>query len=253
MQGSCAQALKAALELARPGLAVFPCGRNKHPCTQNGFLDATKDAATVQELWRRHGGPLVGVRTGAISGVDVLDLDAKHSDARNWWHAHRAELPVTRVHRTRGGGLHLVFRHAQGLRCSTSKLAHGIDVKGDDGCAIWWPAAGLPILHEGPPAPWPSWLLAQLKPPAPQPPSRLVIPDDRRLRQLLRRVATAHEGERNAITYWASCRFGEMVATGLISTREAEALIIDAAMAAGLPRSEAIATARSGLRIAGRS
>jgi hypothetical protein len=31
------------------------------------------------------------------------------------------------------------------------------------------------------------------------------------------------------------------------------ALVIDAAMAAGLPRSEAIATARSGLRKAGRS
>src|SRR5215831_3480957 len=229
MQGSCALALQAALDLARSGLALFPCGYSKRPTCEHGLLDATTDATVLRKLWRRHGGELVAVRTGAVSGVDVLDLDAKHSDARNWWHAHRAELPVTRVHRTRSGGLHLVFRHAQGLRCSTSKLAHGIDVKGDDGCAIWWPAAGLPILHEGPPAPWPSWLLAQLKPPAPPPPSRLVIPDDRRLRQLLRRVATAHEGERNAITYWASCRFGEMVATGLISTREAEALIIDAA------------------------
>src|SRR5262249_43596483 len=198
-------------------------------------------------------GPLVGVRTGAISGVDVLDLDAKHSDARNWWHAHRAELPVTRVHRTRSGGLHLVFRHAQGLRCSTSKLARGVDVKADGGCAIWWPGAGRPGLDDAARAPWPDWLRAQLKPPAPPPPPRRVIPDDRRLCQLLRRLATSHEGERNDIAYWASCRFSEMVATGLISTREAEALIIDAAMAAGLPRGEAIATARSGLRIAGRS
>src|SRR5215831_10590269 len=82
---------------------------------------------------------------------------------------------------------------------------------------------------------------------------RAASSDDRRLCQLLRRLATSHEGERNDIAYWASCRFSEMVATGLISTREAEALIIDAAMAAGLPRGEAIATARSGLRIAGRS
>jgi hypothetical protein len=248
MQGSCAQALKAALELARTGPAVFPCKSDKRPCTPHGFYDASADAETVQALWRRYGGTLVAIRTGAASGIDVLDLDAKHREANQWWAENRHRLPTTRTHRTRSGGLHLIFTHAQGLRCSTSKLARGIDVKGDDGCAVWWPASGLPILHEGPPAPWPSWLLVQLKPPAPPPPPRLVIPDDRRLRQLLRRVATAHEGERNAITYWASRRFAEMVATGLISTREAEALIIDAAMAAGLPRSEAIATARSGMR-----
>jgi hypothetical protein len=252
MQGSCAQALKAALELAGTSVAVFPCAHNKKPCAPHGFLDASKDAATVQELWRRHGGPLVGVRTGAASGIDVLDID-KHRDARQWWAENRHRLPMTRTYRTRSGGLHLIFTHAQGLRCSTSKLAHGIDVKGDDGCAIWWPAAGLPILHEGPPAPWPDWLRAQLKPPAPPPPSRRVIPDDRRLCQLLRRVASAHEGERNAITYWASRRFGEMVATGLISTTDAMTLIVNAATTAGLPRNEAIATARSGLRIAGRS
>src|SRR5262249_52223107 len=244
MQGSCALALQAALDLARSGLAVFPCGYSKRPTCEHGLLDATTDATVLRELWRRHSGELVAVRTGAVSGVDVLDLDAKHSGARNWWHAHRAELPVTRVHRTRSGGLHLVFRHAQGLRCSTSKLARGVDVKADGGCAIWWPAGGRPVLGEGAPAPWPAWLGA-----APTPPGR-VIPDDRRLCQLLRRLATSHEGERNDIAYWASCRFSEMVATGLISTREAEALIIDAAMAAGLPRGEAIATARSGLRIA---
>src|SRR5262249_14583078 len=143
--------------------------------------------------------------------------------------------------------------HPEGLRCSTGKLARGIDVKADGGCAIWWPAAGLPVLHDAAPAPWPDWLRAQLKPPAPPPPPRRVIPDDRRLCQLLRRIATAHEGERNDITFWGACRFAEMSATGLISANDAMALIIDAAMAAGLPRSEAIATARSGLRRAGRS
>ena len=253
MQGSCALALQAALDLARSSLAVFPCGYSKRPTCEHGLLDATTDATVLRELWRRHGGELVAVRTGAVSGIDVLDLDAKHSDARNWWHAHRAELPVTRVHRTRSGGLHLVFRHAQRLRCSTSKLARGIDVKADDGCAIWWPAVGLPVLHNGEPACWPAWLLAQLKPKTPPPPSPLVIPDERRLQQLLRCVASAPEGQRNAITYWGACRLAEMVATDLISTNDAMALIVDAATAAGLPHNEAIATARSALRTAGRS
>jgi hypothetical protein len=80
------------------------------------------------------------------------------------------------------------------------------------------------------------------------PPSRLVIPDDRRLQQLLHRVATAHEGERNSLTFWAACRFAEMVETDLLGESDALALIVEAAMLAGLPRVEAIAAARSGLR-----
>ena len=253
MRGSSTKALQAALELARTGLAVFPCAHNKKPCTPHGFYNASKDASELRELWRRHAGTLVGIRTGEASGLDVLDIDAKHAAARQWFAENRDRLLPTRTHRTRSGGLHLIFAHAEGLRCSTSKLARGVDIKADDGCAIWWPAVGLPVLHNGEPACWPAWLLAQLKPKTPPPPSPLVIPDERRLQQLLRCVASAPEGQRNAITYWGACRLAEMVATDLISTNDAMALIVDAATAAGLPHNEAIATARSALRTAGRS
>jgi len=121
------------------------------------------------------------------------------------------------------------------------------------GCAIWWPAAGQPVLRDVQPACWPAWLLAQLKPPTPPPPSRCIIPDDRRLQQLLHRVATAHEGERNSLTFWVACRFAEMVETDLVGESDALALIVEAAMLAGLPRVEAIAAARSGLRAGARS
>jgi len=252
MRGSSTKALQAALELARTGLAVFPCAHNKKPCTPHGFYNASNDASEVRELWRCYGGTLVGVRTGEASGLDVLDIDAKHAAARQWFAGSRSRLLPTRTHRTPGGGLHLVFAHAQGLRCSTGKIVLGVDIKAEGGYGIWYPAAGWPVLCEGPLAPWPAWLLAQLKPKAPPPPPRPVVPDDRRLHQILRRVATAHEGQRNDIAFWAACRFAEMVATGLISVNDAMALITDAAMAAGLPRGEAIATARSGLRIARR-
>lgn len=252
MQRSCTQALKAALELARTGVAVFPCAHNKKPCTSHAFYDASKDAETVQALWRRHAGTLVGIRTGEASGLAVLDVDAKHAAATQWYAENRNRLLPTRAHRTPGGGIHLIFAHVDGLRCSQSRIARGIDVKAEGGYAIWYPAVGLPVLCEGPLAPWPAWLLAQLKPKAP-PPSRLVIPDDRRLRQLLRCVASAPEGQRNAIAFWGACRLAEMVATNLISANDAMALVIDAAMAAGLPRDEAMATARSGMRTRVRS
>ena len=58
-----------------------------------------------------------------------------------------------------------MFAHTAGLRNSTSRLAPGCDVRADGGYIIWWPAAGLPVLSDAPPAQWPNWLLARLLPP----------------------------------------------------------------------------------------
>src|SRR5262249_31051967 len=135
MHGSCTQVLKAALDLARTGLAVFPCAHNKKPCTPHAFYDASKDAETVQALWCRHAGTLVGIRTGEASGLAVLDIDAKHAAARQWFADNRHRLLPTRAHRTPGGGIHLIFAHVDGLRCSQSRIARGVDVRAEGGCA----------------------------------------------------------------------------------------------------------------------
>jgi hypothetical protein len=60
-------------------------------------------------------------------------------------------------------------------------------------------------------------------------------------------VANAPEGKRNRLTYWAACRTGEMVASGLLAAETASAIISEAAIHAGLPRGEAERTARSGI------
>lgn len=74
------------------------------------------------------------------------------------------------------------------------------------------------------------------------------IPDGRALAGLVLTVARAAEGERNAITFWAACRAGEMAASGLLAVDTAAAVIADAAMLSGLPRAEAERTALSGVR-----
>src|SRR5262245_17292911 len=118
------------------GLPRFPCGEGKRPLTAKGFYGARRD-------WQGDGGwPLVGVPTGSASGFDVLDIDAAGVD---WYRREFDALPFTRAHETRSVGLHLLFRHAEGLRCSTGKIARGVDVRGDGGYVIWWPREGLPF------------------------------------------------------------------------------------------------------------
>src|SRR5262249_13662702 len=131
-------------------LPIFPCNLAKEPLTAHGFKDA-KGGARGWKGW-----PLVGFPTGAKSGFDVLDIDPS---GRKWCDANFDALPATLAHSTHRG-LHLVFRHALGLGCSTNKIAEGIDVRSTGGYAIYWPATGLPI-DDHPICEWPDWLLAE--------------------------------------------------------------------------------------------
>jgi hypothetical protein len=234
------------------GLPCFPCGRNKAPAVpgEGGHKHATADPGALRELWRRYPGPLVGVRTGAASGLSVVDIDGpKHSEALAWLAAHRAQLPRTRSHQTRSGGLHLLFLHAPGVRNSQGRLAKGVDTRGEGGAVIWWPAAGCPVVCDAPPAPWPRWLSEALWPPSPP---RTQLPteplDQRRFEGVLRKVKFAPESQRNSSLFWGACRLGEAVRRGEITAADASAALVRAAVAAGLPEREARRTIESGFR-----
>jgi hypothetical protein len=138
----------------------FPCGSNKKPTTPHGFKDAVADPKGIARLWAHYPGQLVGVPTGVISGIDVIDIDPRNGGDK-WFFENRDKLPKTRTHETQRFGQHLVYRHMAGVRCSTNKIAKGVDLKGDGGFVIWWPQHGCRVLCEGPIADFPCWLWAQ--------------------------------------------------------------------------------------------
>jgi hypothetical protein len=80
---------------------------------------------------------------------------------------------------------------------------------------------------------------------------RITVPDRYALMRLVQLIANARERERNNLTYWAACRAGEMVASGLLAADAAVAVIAEAAARAGLPRAEAERTAWSGIHTTG--
>jgi Bifunctional DNA primase/polymerase, N-terminal len=239
------------------GWHLFPCRDDKRPTLKRWPELASKDPAEIERLWREHPGPLIGILTGEASGVDVLDLDAKHDPARAWYAENRHRIPSTRTFRTRSGGTHFYFRHSAGVRNTASKIAEGVDTRGDGGYVISWFAAGLPCLDHAPPAPWPPALLKLLLPPPVQPVMRrqLVAPrnTEAAILGILQTVSGAPEGQRNQRLNWAAFRLGERVCDGQISRTEAETLLTEAATAAGLIAPAATATIRSGLKGAGAS
>ena len=55
------------------------CGSaGKHPRTAHGVRDATKDPTVVKQWWSQWPSANVGIATGKVSGIIVLDVDRRH-------------------------------------------------------------------------------------------------------------------------------------------------------------------------------
>jgi hypothetical protein len=243
------QSLGRALALAARGIAVFPCAPNKAPLTAHGFHDASADPDQIRNAWPRFGNVLIGVPTG-IKFV-ALDLDLQHRAAREWYSENRDRLPVTRTHRTRSGGAHLLFQPHEGMGCSAGKIARHVDTKGLGGYIIFWPAEGLEVLHPRTFAIVPDWIVEALRPPAPPPPRArplTIEQSSHRLEGIIETIVSAREGERNRLSYWGACRLAELVAENMLSTSDAIDIVVEAASRTGLSRQEALQTARSAFR-----
>jgi hypothetical protein len=246
MSAATDEASRLAISLAcNARYSVFPCHADKSPACPHGFRDASRDPATILQLWHRWPGELIGIATGAVSGVWVVDVDVKHREGCDWWRANHHRLLPTRTFQTRSGGLHLYYRDGDGIGCSSGRICRGIDTRGDGGYIIYWFATGLLCRDQSPPAPWPAWLRAALTPstrPAVTVPHQThAASADTAIGGIVRRVAEAREGERNSVLYWGACRLFER---GL-RLRDVEALLLPTAINIGLSDFEARRTITS--------
>jgi hypothetical protein len=194
----------AALAYLAHGWSVIPIEpRGKRPFV--AWLEFQSRRASRSEVagwFRQRPDANVGIVTGALSGLLVLDIDARHGGDRSLSELELAHgpLPPTVEALTGGGGRHLYFAHPGGVVHNRVGLAPGIDLRGDGGCVV-----APPSLHpsgtryawapgrapdDARPAPVPHWL------------ARLAQPEGGRVghplshwRELVRRRIP--EGERN--------------------------------------------------------
>lgn len=239
------------------GFNVFPLKpQGKVPLTEHGLDDATTDVMTIETWWARWPNANVGVRTGPIVVVDEDTEDAL---------VHLAErlgetIPVTRIART-GTGRHYYFLPPEGIpiRNTASKLAPGIDTRGEGGYVVAPPSIhpnGTPYIWEceHAPVPLPAWLAELLRPSererSPLGPiafTGATTPyGQKALEEEARSVATAPEGTRNDRLNLAAFSLGQLVAGGELDEWDARNALVSAARACGLPDKEAEATIKSG-------
>ena len=115
----------------------------KHPLTKNGVKDATKDLVTIREWVRRYPNANIGVATGCISGVFVVDQDVKPHlsidgcETLSGLEKTYNKLPTTLEVQTGSGGRHTYFIQPAGVVIPTvGGLLEGIDIRGDGGYVV---------------------------------------------------------------------------------------------------------------------
>lgn len=171
--------LRAALEYLSNGWSVLPVQpRGKRPIVAwKHFEQRAASADEVRGWFRQHANANVGIVTGAVSAIIVLDIDVAHDGAESLARltAENGALPRTVEAITGGGGRHLYFAYPQHPVPSRVGIAPGIDVRANGGCVV-----APPSLHpsgrryrwrvqcapgEIPIAPLPAWLERILTPP----------------------------------------------------------------------------------------
>ena len=242
-------------------LPVFPCGANKAPLVAHGFKAATTDAATIRRQFT-DAARLIGMPTGAQSGVWVVDVDVKPGrSGLSWLAENEHALPRTRTHRTRSGGVHLLFRWdaTQPVRNSAGRIAHGVDVRGEGGFVIVPPSPGYAVTSDAPIADAPRWLYAAAtRPRVTVEPERLVRGTGTMAERVRGRVARSYaavagaaEGTRNDTLNRESFILALLAKEGLLDRETVYAEMTHAAYKAGLPAPEVRATLLSALSAAG--
>lgn len=254
-----------ALRLARLGVRVMPVRPDKRPCFEGWQQLATVDAETIraERLWRQPW-VLLGVPTGAANGFSVIDVDPRHGGL-DWLQDNVGRIPLTRIHMSKSHGFHIYFKHRAGIRNSVGRIAPGVDVRGDHGFIIWWPAAGCEVIDDTPLhelAPWPDWIKL---PPAPEPrrgfdrqrPIRMTPRMRRyaahRLEEAIERVANSADGTRNMLLNIETFKLAQL---GLHSPETIANAMTQAAQEAGLDQEKngerrIVATIASALRAGG--
>lgn len=127
----------AALEYARKGWSVFPLatGLKVPRAGSSGFKDATIDPEVIHAWWSTNPTANLAIATGAVSGIDVIDVDGERGIAslRELMRC-GPSFPTTYAVKT-PRGLHLYLQHRPGVR-SRANFRPGIDIRGDGGYVV---------------------------------------------------------------------------------------------------------------------
>lgn len=127
--------LEAALSYRERGYSVIPVKKNKKPfISWEEFQKRLSTSEEIKGWWRKWPSANVGIVTGKVSGICVIDIDEPEGfEAIQEYIPDSLEIPAAR---TPKGGQHLYFRAPDPCPGNNAKLIPGCDFRGEGGYII---------------------------------------------------------------------------------------------------------------------
>lgn len=146
--------LSSALFYASKNVSVIPIGRDKKPLVRwQEYQDRRATPEEIQQWWQKTPDANVGIVTGKISEMTVVDVEAGGDISK---------LPDTTVIRTGGGGWHYYYRYEPGVK-NSARILPLTDIRGDGGYVVAPPSIhqsgrAYEVISKKPMVPFPSHL-----------------------------------------------------------------------------------------------
>jgi hypothetical protein len=274
-----------AIKLARLGLSVIPVASDangKRALTKwKPYQERRATEDEIRRWWRRWPEAAVGIVTGPISGVVVVDIDPRHGGDKAWrdliWRHGSPEWTWRAF--TPSSGEHWYFRLPQGAswRNTAGIIGPGIDSRAagglvlappsvrHDGRSYVWAYGGCPFdvsadelaadLADPPP-----WLAATLdsagrltarQTQVPSVPARPIAIKDAYVKRVveseLNRLLDAVDGDRNEALNRTAYALGRFVGPKALDADDVRQRLFHIGCRIGLTKSECLATIASGV------
>ena len=230
-------------------IKVFPVKRqDKKPLCANGFKAATTDKVVLQEWNNKFPNCNVGIPTGHINNIFVVDIDGEQGiESLNHLELIHGKLDAPTV--ITGKGKHLYFKMPENveLKCSTSKIADHIDIRANGGYVV-----APPSVHEnGHRYTWENFVSNQDFPDAPTWLISLMTNAEKQtlpVSGVLEEISNAPQGQRNDTLYRRAISLINRTRKEYLNMNEVKQNIINAALQSGLSKEEATKTFDNALK-----
>lgn len=242
--------LDVAMFYAQNNIKTFPVKRQgKSPLCPNGFKSATTDKVVLQEWDNKFSNCNVGIPTGSINNIFVVDVDGEQGiESLNRLELIYGKLDAPTV--ITGKGKHLYFKMPEiDIKSSVSKIADHIDIRANGGYVV-----APPSVHEnGHRYTWKNFAPNQNFPEAPNWLISLMINAEKQtlpVSGVLEEIASTPEGERNDTLYRRAISLINRSKKEYLNMNEVKQNIINAAILSGLSKEEATKTFDNALKFA---
>ena len=230
-------------------IKVFPVKKQgKSPLCTNGFKSATTDKIVLQEWNNKFPNCNVGIPTGSINNIFVVDVDGEQGvESLNRLELIYGKLDAPTV--ITGKGKHLYFKMPVNtdIKSSVSKIANHIDIRANGGYVV-----APPSIHEnGHQYTWENFDINQDFPQSPSWLISLIVNAEKQplpVSGVLEEISNAPQGQRNDTLYKRSISLIRRAKKEFSDMEEIKQNIINASLQSGLSKEEALKTFDNALK-----